>query len=105
MSNEQTKQIKVLIEALDTENADEQQSKAIELIEFGAIAVDDLINALKHDSWRVRYISAWALGEIGDERAVMPLITALHDDNNDVQDWAAKGIRRNWRSTRYSAFD
>ena len=55
MTDEQTVRIKTLIESLDSDDPDDQQSVAIELIDFGAIAVDYLIAALEHASWRVRH--------------------------------------------------
>jgi hypothetical protein len=44
----------------------------------------------KDEKGRVRSIAAWALGEIGDTRAVKPLIKALENDSDpDVRWWAA----------------
>lgn len=43
-----------------------------------ADSVDALISVLAHDDvWRVRKSAAWALGEIKDPKAVVPLIRAL----------------------------
>lgn len=41
--------------------------------------VEGLIEALKHKDWRVQWDAAEALGEVGDARAVEPLIQALKD--------------------------
>ena len=41
--------------------------------------VEGLIKALAHKDWRVRWDVAEALGEVGDGRAVEPLIQALGD--------------------------
>ena len=90
--NNNTK-ISPLISELDSEDPDIQQSAAIHLIEMGDSVVEPMIEALNHNSWRVRYLSAWVLGEIGDTRAVEPLVNALNQDNNtDVKDWVAKAL-------------
>ncbi|MCD6215119.1 MAG: HEAT repeat domain-containing protein, partial [Candidatus Desulfofervidus sp.] len=48
-----------------------------EAVKLGEPAVEPLINALKDEASSVRWGAAGALGEIGDERAVEPLINAL----------------------------
>ncbi|HVU12331.1 MAG TPA: HEAT repeat domain-containing protein [Phototrophicaceae bacterium] len=50
------------------------------LIKIGAPAVEELIAALKEDSWGVRVGAVAVLGEIGDVRAVQPLIGTLRYD-------------------------
>jgi len=40
-----------------------------------------LIKALEDENGNIRSKSAWALGEIGDERAILPLIEHLGDVN------------------------
>ncbi|MDO5835313.1 MAG: HEAT repeat domain-containing protein, partial [Methanobacterium sp.] len=42
-------------------------------------SVVPLINALNDDSYEVRGLVSWALGNIGDPRAVEPLIKTLDD--------------------------
>ncbi|MCX8069885.1 MAG: HEAT repeat domain-containing protein, partial [Thermodesulfovibrionales bacterium] len=49
------------------------------------------IEKLKHPDPSVRRMSAEALSE-GDERAIYPLIKALHDDNPGVQDAAMRAL-------------
>lgn len=49
--------------------------------------VEGLIKALKYDDPKVRYDAAKALGELGDPRAVEPLIFALADKSSDI--WIA----------------
>lgn len=48
------------------------------LVEIGPPAVESLLVALKDRQWTMREQVARALGEIGDERAVEPLLEALH---------------------------
>jgi HEAT repeat protein len=76
-----------------------------QLEEIGAPAVDLLCQALLKqrftvpdgeyydDYWRAKV--ADSLGQIGDPRAVEPLIfVLLHDDNLDVRTWAATALAR-----------
>jgi len=51
-------------------------------------AADSLITLLKDDY--VRKYAAWALGEIGDTKAVKPLIDALDEENEHIQDLQAR---------------
>jgi len=49
----------------------------------GAESLDYLLKRLRHPHPEVRAISAHALGQIGDRRAVQPLIAHLEDDNEE----------------------
>jgi HEAT repeat protein len=60
-------------------------------VEVGAPAVEVLIGALKHHDSLVRQLAARGLGEIGDARAVEPLIGALRG-REDVRAAAAVGL-------------
>ena len=54
-------------------------------------SLDRLIKNLEDSNWSVRRDSARALGEIGGECVVEPLIEALGDDDGDVREattWA-----------------
>lgn len=39
-----------------------------------------------------RYVAAWALGEIGDERGVAPLVAALDDEDDEVRKYATRSL-------------
>jgi len=64
-----------------------------ECVKIGADAVEPLIVALKDNDDLVRSYAAEALGNIGDPRAVEPLINVLKDDNKWwVREKAAKAL-------------
>jgi len=52
--------------------------------------IDGLIGALRN-AWLARK-AACALGDIKDEKAIEPLVEALHDKNGDVRQAAAKAL-------------
>ena len=55
--------------------------------------IECLIAALKDKDSNVREAAAEALGELGDKRAVKPLLTALKKDkDSNVRDAAAKAL-------------
>ncbi len=70
-----------LIKVLGYKKDDKVRQAAVEaLVKIGAPAVEPLIAALKKDEeWYVRKTAAEALGQIGDVRAVEPLIVALKE--------------------------
>ncbi|MFB0544858.1 MAG: HEAT repeat domain-containing protein, partial [Asgard group archaeon] len=62
----------------------EIRDKAADLLwKMREIAVEPLIKALKNKSWKIRDKAAEILGEIGDARAIEPLIQALEDTMKD----------------------
>lgn len=69
--------IRVVLEDVDWED---RRMAAKALVKIGKPSVELLIPALKDWDKDVREIAAEALGEIGDKRAVQPLIHALKDD-------------------------
>ncbi len=56
--------------------------------------VADLIEKLKDSDPKVRVQAAWALGKIGDARAVEPLSAALKDSHEDVREEAAEALEK-----------
>lgn len=64
------------------------------LVRFGAPAVKPLIAALRHDEPGVRRYAAYALGELGDARAIKPLSTALMDSDEYVRRAAFEAHRK-----------
>jgi HEAT repeat protein len=67
-----------LVAALKAESQPVRDGAANALVEIGAPAVEPLVAALKAESWRVRGAAARALVEIGTP-AVEPLVAALQD--------------------------
>ena len=71
--------ISELIDALNTKDDTEIIN---ELISIGKNAIDQLINALQHYKWYVRFKIAEILGEIQDKRALPFLIKTIKEDKN-----------------------
>ena len=73
---------------------EELQNQALAaLIEMRGVAVLPMIDALKNGTDEIRVKVADALGQIGDRRAIVPLIEALNaDPYKEVQAFAAKGL-------------
>ena len=81
-----------LIVALNdtTSSVQWRASEALEKIKEPAVM--PLIRALENENGNVRSKSAWALGEIGDERAILPLIEHLGDVNATTRWKAARSL-------------
>ena len=62
-----------------------------EIVAVGTVAIDPLVETLLSDH-PLRWGAAWALGKIGDAKAVPPLIQALADENARVRRNAAKAL-------------
>ncbi len=62
------------------------------LIQIGTPSVEPLIISMKKDHYRVRRGAAYALGKIGDRRAVGPLMEALKDADFEVRKNAAQSL-------------
>ena len=81
---EAKKDIKGLINALGYQkDNDVRQAAAAALVRIGATAVEPLSASLKHEYGDVRRAAAKALGEIGDPRAVEPLLAAVKAGTTD----------------------
>jgi len=66
---------------------------AVELSRLGPAAVEPLIGALGHDAPAIRLGAVRALGQIGDARAVAPLIAVLAaDEDEEVRSAAASAL-------------
>jgi len=92
--------LEALIDLLDTHN-EEIADKVVEIIiDMGSPAVDFLIPALENRISFVRQRAVICLGEIGDERALEPLVELLeHDIFPNVRGAAAWALGRIERQT------
>jgi len=61
--------------------------------EYSLAAVEPLIAALQDEAFEVRAAAAWALGKIGDPRAIDPLQVLLRDNYSPVRDAAAEALQ------------
>lgn len=87
-SDDAEKRIRALVADLEAASDETRQAARKELIDLGGEATLPLIRALRHESPRVRWEAANALGDIGDLRAAVPLTRSLEDPESDVR-WAA----------------
>jgi HEAT repeat protein len=55
-------------------------------------AIDHLIPLLDDPDWRVRLKTVWALGQIGEERALPFLQQRMRDERDDVREMAKEAI-------------
>jgi len=85
--------IRALIEALGEEdNAGLRNSATEVLIKIGAPAVSDLFRVLEDGDKDERKIAADILGDIGDQRALEPLLSTLKDPDENVRAAAAESL-------------
>ena len=73
--------IHTLVHALENADGFVQKHVGEVVMKIGQPAVEPLILALEHKDKNVRSYVAWALGRIGDKRAVGPLIHALENED------------------------
>jgi len=79
---------RLLIEGLSDENWANRKTAATILQLRGRRAVADLVNCLKSDNLDVIYWAIKALATIGDERALKPLESLVHQSTNgQVTEW------------------
>ena len=77
----------------ELENEDLQDAALAALVEMRGVAVLPMIDALKNGTDEIRVKVADALGQIGDRRAIVPLIEALDNDPyKEVKTLAAVGL-------------
>jgi HEAT repeat protein len=84
--------VKPLIAILEEKGGSERVLQVVSeaLTQIGEHAVIPLLAALKHK--HTRLVAARVLGDIGDPRAVEPLITALEDERHTVRQAAALSL-------------
>ena len=83
--------VKPLIDEL--ENEDLQDEALAALVEMRGVAVLPMIDALRNGTDEIRVKVADALGQIGDRRAIVPLVEALDTDPyKEVKALAAVGL-------------
>ena len=87
------KAILPLINALKDEDNDVWQSAQKALQDIGTPAIDALIASLKDENLNVRRRAPYILGSIKNTRAILPLINALKDEDNDVWQSAQKALQ------------
>ena len=80
-----------LVKALNDEDSDVRWKSILALGKIGTPAVKPLLNAFETDEWQVRGRVAEVLGNIGDERAVEPLIFSLHNKKYKNQNKYVRG--------------
>ena len=77
----------------ELENEELQDEALAALVEMRGVAVLPMIDALKNETDEIRVKVADALGQIGDRRAIVPLIEALDSDPyKEVKALAAVGL-------------
>ncbi len=92
MMDTSQERVRELIRDLSHRNEDIRWAAASALARIGAAAVEPLIAALDDKDSVVRLRAAWALGRIGDERAVGKLVSTLRDGDWSVRMRAADAL-------------
>jgi len=86
--------IDILIAALEDEHVDVRVSAVDLIVELGQKAVSPLIHSTKSNAPNTRILATRALGNIGDPRAVEPLVELLTDENPEVSWEAALALEK-----------
>lgn len=81
-----------LLDQLDHPDAVRQQQVREKLVDLGADAVDQLCANLGLVNRRVRTALVQVLGELGDERALLPLMRYVFDERQNVAESNARGL-------------
>lgn len=82
-----------LIEMLDEEDDHLWEIASTLLVQIGKPAVEPLIEALKRESAQIRMLAADTLGQIGDRRAIVPLMNLFCDRDREVQESARMAMK------------
>jgi bilin biosynthesis protein len=83
-----------LVATLEDEHRNVRMMAAWSLAQIGEPAVKPLINVLRMGRSSARGDVAWALGKIGDQRAVEPLIHAMQEEEPTLQSDAAQALAK-----------
>ncbi len=77
--------VEALVPFLRKENPDRREKAIVSIIEIGSVAINQLISILENSNNKIEIYSVLEiLGEIGDSRAVKPLITSIKADADKV---------------------
>lgn len=85
---DEARAIKHLIKAIGDVDADSPAARMLD--EIGELAIVPLIEALDEDNEQIRENVIHALGLIGDERAIEPLMNVLSEDVFSDTEWAVQ---------------
>jgi len=81
--------IGLLIDALGSRDWRIRKQARESIAKVGSRAVEMLIPILWARNWRKRFDAVYTLGQIGDSRAVEPLIAVLQSKNHGISQWLA----------------
>ena len=84
------REIEPLIEVLADDNVQWLAAKA--LINLGELAVPALIRTLKRKDRDIRLYSIYALGEIGDREATLPVMEQIIDPDQTIREYTADAL-------------
>jgi len=84
--------IKPLIHALEKNTSEGKLPSEISHALVKLRAVEPLIEILHHQNPNVRLLAAWALGQIGDKRAIAPLLQLLGDADSTVRETVREAL-------------
>lgn len=94
IAGEKAEITRLLIRVLGVDELSVRWKAAVALTDIGPAAVDDLIHCLMDEKACVRSSAAWALGTIGDRRALHPLKRSMEDVSLDVRREASEAVRK-----------